>query len=87
MYSSIKSEDEFYDKEDVATKEKTIEQPEAEPTVPSEEDYSNDAVDKTIDMESPENGDDEGSASTGIANDGLNEKHGNCFMELYKTVD
>ena len=86
IYSSIKSEDEYYDKDDVATKEDTIEQPEAEPTVPSEEDYGNNASDKTMDTEPRENRD-EGSVSTEFANDGLKEIDGNSFIELYKMVD
>ena len=86
MYSSIKSGDEYYDKDDVATKEKTIEQPEAEPTIPSEEHNGHDPSDKTMDMEPRENRDD-GSVSTELANDGVNEKDGNNFIELYKMVD
>ena len=86
MYSSIKSGDEYYDKDDVATKEKSIEQPEAEPTVPSEEDYGDNALDKTMSMESRENRD-EGTVSTELANDGLNEKDGKNFIKLYIMFD
>ena len=80
MYSSIKSGDEYYDKDNVAIKEKSIEQPEAEPTVPSEEDYGDNASDKTLSMEPRENKD-EGSVSTEIENDGKS------FKRLYKMVD
>ena len=86
IYSSIKSEHEYYDKDDVATKEITIEQPDAEPTVPSEEDKGDNASDEIMDMEPRENGD-EGSVSTEFENDGLNEKDGNSFIEPYKMVD
>ena len=86
IYSSIKSEDEYYDKDNEATKEKTIEQPEAEPTVPSQEDPRDSAPDESIDMESPENRDEE-SVSTEFANDISKEKHGNNLMESHKTVD
>ena len=86
IYSSIKSEDEYYDKDDVATKEETIEQPEAEPTVPSEEDHGDNESDKTMDAEPRENRD-EGSVSTELANDGLKEKDGNSSIERYEMVD
>ena len=80
IYYSIKSGDEYYDKDNVATKEKSIEQPEAEPTVPSEEDYGDNASDKTLSMEPRENKD-EGSVSTEIENDGKS------FIKPYKMLD
>ena len=39
-----------------------------------------------MDMEPRENRDD-GSVSTELANDGVNEKDGNNLIELYKMVD
>ena len=39
-----------------------------------------------MDMEPRENRDD-GSVSTEFANDGVNEKDGNNFIEIHKTVD